>query len=62
MAIPRPRNSFKRHWTKKAEPKILPIGITDGINTEVFGELGKDVKVVTDEMDDDSKKKKGKLF
>ena len=46
---------------EKAEPKLLQIGITDGINTEVTGGLEKAAKVVTDETDeaDPKKKKKG---
>jgi HlyD family secretion protein len=47
---------------EKAEPKIIQIGVTDGINTEVTGGLPAGAKIVTDEIDDDSKKKKGKFF
>ena len=42
---------------EKAEPKILQIGVTDGINTEILGGLDKNAKVVTDEVDDPKKKK-----
>jgi HlyD family secretion protein len=48
---------------EKAEPRTVQIGITDGINTEVTGGLPLGVKVVTDEVDDEEKKKtKKKLF
>jgi HlyD family secretion protein len=47
---------------ERAEAKIIQIGVTDGINTEVRGGLPAGAKIVTDEIDDDSKKKKGKLF
>jgi HlyD family secretion protein len=47
---------------EKAEARIIQTGVTDGINTEVLGGLPAGSKIVTDEMDDDSKKKKGKLF
>ncbi len=48
---------------EKSEPRLIQIGVTDGINTEVLGGLVNGTKVVTDEMDDDDKKKKkGKLF
>lgn len=47
---------------EKAEPHVVSIGVTDGINTEVTGGLKAGAKVVTDEVDDDTKKKKGKLF
>jgi HlyD family secretion protein len=47
---------------EKAEPRIVQIGATDGINTEVTGGLPAGTKVVTDEVDDADKKKKGKLF
>ncbi len=47
---------------EKAEPKLLQIGITDGVNTEVTGGITLGAKIVTDEMDDAEKKKKGKLF
>jgi HlyD family secretion protein len=40
---------------EKIEPKIVEIGITDGVNTEILGDvLAKDSKVVTDETDDAS--------
>lgn len=47
---------------EKSEPHVVSIGVTDGINTEVTGGLTAGTKVVTDEVDDDAKKKKGKLF
>lgn len=47
---------------EKAEPKLLQIGITDGVHTQVVAGLDEDAKVVTDEIDVDDKKKKGKLF
>lgn len=47
---------------EKIEAKVVPIGITDGINT-VVSTLGADVKVVVDETDDENKKKSGrKMF
>lgn len=45
---------------EKIEKRMVNIGITDGIHTEITGGLGSDVKLVTDEMDEE--KKKGKLF
>jgi HlyD family secretion protein len=46
---------------EKEEAKLVHIGVTDGIFTQLTGdELPVDTKVVIDEMDDD--KKKGKLF
>jgi HlyD family secretion protein len=46
-----------------SEPRILQIGVTDGMQTEVIRGLDIDAKVVTDETDlVDPKKKKGKLF
>jgi HlyD family secretion protein len=47
---------------EKTEPKLINIGVTDGINTEVTGGLEAGTKLVTDEIDDPDKKKKGKLF
>jgi HlyD family secretion protein len=47
---------------EKAEPKLVQIGITDGVNTEITGGITVGTKIVTDEIDDDAKKKKGKLF
>ncbi|HEY8078481.1 MAG TPA: efflux RND transporter periplasmic adaptor subunit, partial [Labilithrix sp.] len=47
---------------EKAESRTIQIGCTDGINTEVIGGLANGTKIVTDEMDEDDKKKKGKLF
>jgi HlyD family secretion protein len=45
---------------EKSEPRVITIGITDGINTEVTnGALSIGDKVVTDENDSDDKKKKG---
>jgi HlyD family secretion protein len=47
---------------EKEEQRVVDVGITDGIRTEVLpGSLPTGAKVVTDELDDD-KKKKGKLF
>ncbi len=43
---------------EKAEPRILSIGVTDGLTTEVTGGLTEDTKVVTDEVDEPVKKKK----
>lgn len=45
---------------EKAEPRVIQIGITDGINTEVTGGLSPDAKVVTDEVDDEEKKQRRK--
>jgi HlyD family secretion protein len=43
---------------EKDEKRIVPIGITDGINTVVLeGGLAKDAKIVTDENDSGDKKK-----
>lgn len=47
---------------EKTETKIVDVGVTDGIHTEVLGGLEPDAKLVTDEVDDPDKKKKGKLF
>jgi HlyD family secretion protein len=48
---------------EKAEARVVQIGVTDGINTEILGGLAQGTKIVTDEIDDDDKKKKkGKLF
>jgi HlyD family secretion protein len=47
---------------EKTESRIINTGVTDGINTEVTGGLTAGTKLVTDEMDDLEKKKKGKLF
>jgi HlyD family secretion protein len=48
---------------EKAEPKIVKIGVTDGVNTELIGvDLGKGTKVVTDETDDKNARKGPKLF
>lgn len=45
---------------EKADLKVVDIGVTDGLRTEVTGDmLGLGTKVVTDESDDDKKKKKG---
>jgi len=44
---------------EKEEPKIISIGITDGLFTEVKdGSLAVGTKVVTDQIDDDKDKKK----
>lgn len=47
---------------EKTEPRIVEIGVTDGINTEVTSALALGTKLVTDEVDDPEKKKKGKPF
>jgi HlyD family secretion protein len=47
---------------EKSEPRIVQIGVTDGLTTEIVGGLPASMKVVTDEMDDAEKKKKGKMF
>lgn len=47
---------------EKTETKIIRVGVTDGIYTEVVGDLASDAKLVTDEMDDPEKKRKGKVF
>lgn len=48
---------------EKSDPRLLQIGVTDGIQTEITSGLAEGTKVVTDETDDDEKKKKrGKLF
>lgn len=47
---------------EKTEARIVNIGVTDGINTEITGGLAPDAKLVTDEIDDPDKKKKGKVF
>ena len=47
---------------EKTEKKEIAIGITDGINTEVVSGLPANAKLVTDETDDASGKKKGKPF
>jgi HlyD family secretion protein len=47
---------------EKTEQKIINIGITDGINTEVVNGLPAQAKLITDETDDPSAKKKGKPF
>jgi HlyD family secretion protein len=46
---------------EKSEARVVNIGITDGIHTELQGTLPAGTKIVTDETDDD-KKKKGKMF
>jgi HlyD family secretion protein len=48
---------------EKDEMRLVSIGITDGIYTQVTDpSLAIGTKVVTDEMDLDDKKKKGKIF
>jgi len=48
---------------EKAEPKVVDVGITDGINTELkTTELPAATKVVTDETDQDEKKRGPRLF
>jgi len=41
---------------EKAEPRVIDIGITDGVNTQTATDLGQ-TKIVTDETDDASGKK-----
>ncbi len=45
---------------EKAEPRIVDLGITDGVNTVLLTDLG-DLTIVSDEADDPSKKE-SKLF
>ena len=47
---------------EKTEQKLISIGITDGINTEVVNGVPANAKLVTDETDDPQAKKKGKPF
>ena len=48
---------------EKAEPKIVKIGVTDGVFTELIGsDLTKGAKVVTDETDDKKDRKGPKIF
>lgn len=47
---------------EKTEQKVVSIGITDGLNTEVLGGVPANAKLVTDETDDPTAKKKGKPF
>jgi len=47
---------------EKTETRLLNVGVTDGINTEVLGGLAADAKLVTDELDDMDKKKKKGMF
>jgi HlyD family secretion protein len=43
---------------EKIEPRVIPVGVTDGIYTELTGAaLPLDTKVVTDETDEEDKKK-----
>jgi HlyD family secretion protein len=52
-----------RPGQEKDEARLVAIGITDGIYTEVTDpSLAVGAKVVTDETDVDDKKKKGKMF
>jgi HlyD family secretion protein len=48
---------------EKIEPRVIDIGITDGINTVLKTDLG-ETKVITDETDDASKSKgnRGRMF
>ena len=46
---------------EKEETRIVGIGVTDGVYTEVTG-IDEGTKVVTDESETDEKKKKGKPF
>jgi len=43
---------------EKSEARVVQVGITDGLTTEVTGGLPATTKVVTDEVDDPDKKKK----
>jgi len=43
---------------EKSEARVVQIGITDGLTTEITGGLPATTKVVTDEVDDPDKKKK----
>ena len=46
---------------EKEEPKLVQIGVTDGISTEIIGGLDVGAKVVTDENEtEEDKKKRGK--
>jgi HlyD family secretion protein len=47
---------------EKSEPRVVSVGVTDGLATEITGGLAASTKVVTDELDDLDKKKKGKMF
>jgi HlyD family secretion protein len=47
---------------EKEEERLIDVGITDGIFTEVKGGLKDGEKVIIDETDDDKKNKKGKAF
>jgi HlyD family secretion protein len=47
---------------EKTERKTIGIGITDGIDTVVTSGLAPGAKLVTDELDDLDKKKKGRVF
>ena len=43
---------------EKEEVRVIDVGVTDGVNTELLGDaLAGDVKVITDETDDPKKKK-----
>jgi len=43
---------------EKSEPRVIQVGVTDGLTTEITGGLPATTKVVTDEVDDPDKKKK----
>jgi len=47
---------------EKVESRVVRVGITDGLFTELLEPLAKGTKVVTDEIDDKDAKKKGKFF
>jgi HlyD family secretion protein len=48
---------------EKVDPKVIDVGITDGINTEMkAADLPLATKVVTDETDQDDKKRGPRLF
>jgi HlyD family secretion protein len=44
---------------EKSDIKIIDTGVTDGIRTEIASGLDVGSRVITDETDDDKKKKKG---
>ena len=42
----------------KSEVRLVQIGVTDGLTTEITGGLPAGTKIVTDEIDEPDKKKK----
>jgi HlyD family secretion protein len=46
---------------EKEETRVVSVGVTDGVHTEVTG-LDEGAKVITDESETDEKKRKGKPF